>query len=235
MNVPFYLSLFSHHANAHASENIHMPVFCFQDALPVQPTKLLFSFLLCQSKGILLDSGNPDCQTLFKNESRKGWLEAVVLAEGTGGTDSLPSDAPSRQLRRESSDARSLSLSSWLFRCREDSEPPAFSLGEQAGCRGKSILGNLADPFASLNSIPKPPPLVVLKPVNPCFTPLSRIPALAEVANEWFESDEGSGAGSASETDLRIHLFLRLPSQLPELFGATNSWALGEFCRCRKA
>ena len=41
---------------------------------------------------------------------------------------------------------------------------------------------------------------------------------------------KGSGSMVASETDFRVINFMRVfSSQLPELFGATNSQALGEF------
>lgn len=94
---------------------IFMPVFLLSRRFLPRAAHQVVVFYFCsvRAKAFFRSPAILDCQTLFKNESRKGWLEAVVLAEGTGDPD-LAVGWPSRQLRRESSDARSLSLSSWV-------------------------------------------------------------------------------------------------------------------------
>ena len=100
---------------SHAFENIHASFFAFKMfPPPVQPTKLLFSISALSeqrhSSDLRLSLIARPC--LRMSQEKGGWKlwslrrELATLTFAVGW--------PSRQLRRESSDAGSLSLSSWV-------------------------------------------------------------------------------------------------------------------------
>lgn len=166
MNVPFYLSLFSHHCKMFSCLwEYSCQFFCFQDVSSPCAAHQVVVFYFCsvRAKAFFRSPAILDCQTLFKNESRKGWLEAVVLAEGTGDPDLC------RRMAQQTVEARKLwcrVFKSFLLGCSGATEKILTSSlqsgGSRAGCRGKSILGNLASLcLTQFHTKPPPPPLVV--------------------------------------------------------------------------
>lgn len=164
MNVPFYLSLFSHHCKMFSCLwEYSCQFFCFQDVSSPCAAHQVVVFYFCsvRAKAFFRSPAILDCQTLFKNESRKGWLEAVVLAEGTGDPDLC------RRMAQQTVEARKLwcrVFKSFLLGCSGATEKILTSSlqsgGSRAGCRGKSILGNLASLcLTQFHTKPPPPPL----------------------------------------------------------------------------